>query len=89
MAMKINRNELCPCGSGNKYKNCCEQKRFQPNEQNRYIRWLISGAVGFFLALTLWGVVEYFSSEHPDMEAYTCDNPTCNLIHYRPVTKSN
>lgn len=20
---KINRNEQCPCGSGNKYKNCC------------------------------------------------------------------
>lgn len=20
---KINRNDLCPCGSGKKYKNCC------------------------------------------------------------------
>lgn len=20
---KINRNEICPCGSGKKYKNCC------------------------------------------------------------------
>lgn len=22
--MKIGRNELCPCGSGKKYKKCCE-----------------------------------------------------------------
>ena len=21
--MKIGRNQLCPCGSGKKYKNCC------------------------------------------------------------------
>ena len=87
--MKTNRNELCPCGSGNKYKNCCESKRFQPGGENQYIRWMISGAIGFFLALTLWGVVEYFSSEHPEMEAYKCPNPGCTLIHYRPVTKPN
>ena len=88
--MKTNRNEPCPCGSGNKYKNCCESKRFQPDGTNRYIRWLISGMVGFFLALTLWGVVEYFSSDHPEMEPYTdCGNPTCTRIHYRPASQSN
>ena len=85
--MKTNRNELCPCGSGNKYKNCCENKRFQSDGENRYIHWLISGAVGFFLALTLWGVIEYFSSDHPEMETYKCDNPTCDRIHYRPATQ--
>lgn len=21
--MNVGRNELCPCGSGKKYKNCC------------------------------------------------------------------
>ena len=89
MAMKTNRNEPCPCGSGKKYKNCCESKRFQPNRRNRYIRWLTIGAVGFFLALTLLGIVEYFTSDHPDMEAYKCDNPSCNQIHYRPVSQSN
>ena len=87
--MKTNRNEPCPCGSGNKYKNCCGQKRSQSDEKNRYTRWLISGTVGFFLALTLWGVIEYFNSDHPDMEAYKCDNPTCNQIHYRPASQSN
>ena len=88
--MKTNRNEPCPCGSGNKYKNCCEQKRFQPDGENRHIRWLISGAIGFFLAMTLWGIVGYFSSDHPEMEPYTdCGNPTCTRIHYRPASQSN
>jgi len=24
--MKVGRNDRCPCGSGKKYKNCCEGK---------------------------------------------------------------
>ncbi|WP_423777530.1 SEC-C metal-binding domain-containing protein, partial [Clostridium tyrobutyricum] len=24
--IKIGRNDLCPCGSGKKYKNCCGRK---------------------------------------------------------------
>lgn len=24
--MKLGRNELCPCGSGKKYKKCCLRK---------------------------------------------------------------
>ena len=23
---KVGRNEICPCGSGKKYKHCCEKK---------------------------------------------------------------
>ena len=30
--VKVRRNELCPCGSGRKYKHCCYAKRF------RYVR---------------------------------------------------
>ena len=87
--MKTNRNDQCPCGSGKKYKQCCEQKRFRNNDDNSYVRWLISGAVGFFLALTLWGIVEFFGTDHPEMEAFKCDNPNCNQIHYRPLSQSN
>ena len=88
MTMKTNRNDQCPCGSGKKYKQCCEQKRFQ-NDDNSYVRWIISGAVGFFLALTLWGIVEFFGTDHPEMEPYTdCGNPACTRIHYRPVSQS-
>jgi hypothetical protein len=28
--MKIGRNELCPCGSGKKYKKCCMDKPKPP-----------------------------------------------------------
>jgi len=87
--MKINRNEQCPCGSKKKYKHCCEQKRFRNNDDTSYVRWIISGAVGFFLALTLWGIVEFFGTDHPEMEAFKCDNPNCNQIHYRPLSQSN
>lgn len=30
--MKVGRNELCHCGSGRKYKKCCDNKR---NVQSR------------------------------------------------------
>jgi hypothetical protein len=26
MKDKIGRNDLCPCGSGKKYKKCCQEK---------------------------------------------------------------
>ena len=87
--MKTNRNDTCPCGSGKKYKNCCEQKRYQSGDENRMIHWLIKGAVVFFLAILVWGVVEYFVTDHPEMEAYKCPNPNCPKIHYRPKTVNN
>ena len=87
--MKTSRNDPCPCGSKKKYKNCCEQKRFQPGDENSLIRWLIRITVGIFLAILIWGVVEFFATDHPEMEAYKCPNPNCDRIHYRPVSQSN
>ena len=29
--MKIGRNDPCPCGSGYKYKHCCEGKGAAPS----------------------------------------------------------
>ena len=87
--MKTNRNDPCPCGSGKKYKNCCEQKRFQSGDENRITRLLITAAGGVFLAIFLWGVIEFFATDHPEMEAYKCDNPSCGKIHYRQKTDSN
>ena len=87
--MKTNRNDPCPCGSGKKYKNCCEQKRFQSGDENRITRLLITAAVGVFLAVFLLGVIEFFATDHPEMEAYKCDNPSCGKIHYRQKTDSN
>ena len=87
--MKTNRNDSCPCGSGKKYKNCCEERRFQTGDDNRMIRWIISGAVGLFLIVLVWGVVEFYTTDHPEMEAYKCDNPNCNRIHYRSMSNNN
>lgn len=32
--LKIGRNELCPCGSGKKYKKCCALKKAAPDAEN-------------------------------------------------------
>jgi hypothetical protein len=52
-------------------------------------RWLIIGALGLFFSISLWGIVEFFTTDHPDMEAYKCDNPNCGKIHYRQKSDSN
>ena len=85
--MKTNRNEPCPCGSGKKYKACCDKKTFNDTGSSKYFRWGISIAICIFVLITLWGIIGYFTSEHPEMEAYKCENPNCNLIHYRQVEK--
>ena len=89
MLMKIKRNDICECGSGKKYKNCCALSRYNSNDSNRIIRWLISIGLGLLLIIIALGVFENFNSENIEMEAYKCDNPNCNRIHYRPVSQSN
>ena len=87
--MKTNRNDACPCGSGKKYKNCCEQKRFKSGDENRLIHWLIRGAVGLFLVIIVWGLVEFFATDHPEMEYYKCGNPNCSIWHQRQKAVNN
>lgn len=36
---KVGRNDPCPCGSGKKYKKCCEEK----NKSKKFDAKLISG----------------------------------------------
>ena len=31
--MKLKRNDLCPCGSGKKYKKCCLPKEWEADRQ--------------------------------------------------------
>ena len=81
--MEINRNDACHCGSKNKYKNCCGKNQLNANNEYRLIRWVIKGALIILLVFLLWGIIEHFTSERPEMEAYKCDNPNCGQIHYR------
>jgi hypothetical protein len=42
---KVGRNEACPCGSGKKYKQCCESKAGGSLVQSRVIMFLIAAAI--------------------------------------------
>lgn len=37
-AVKIGRNDLCPCNSGKKYKNCCRNKKIELSIKEEYER---------------------------------------------------
>ena len=41
---KVGRNEICPCGSGKKYKHCCESK-VTGNRMTMVMVLLIAGAI--------------------------------------------
>ncbi len=58
-AAKIGRNQACPCGSGRKYKQCCEAKA----ERMSPAMWLAAaGVAGIIVA----GIVLGMSSFHAD-----------------------
>lgn len=41
---KVGRNDACPCGSGKKFKQCCESKA-SGTTQSRIIMLLIAAAI--------------------------------------------
>ena len=43
--VKVGRNEACPCGSGKKYKQCCESKAGSSGVQSTVIMLLIAAAI--------------------------------------------
>ena len=48
---RVGRNQLCPCGSGRKYKACCERKERQLSPT----AWLaIVGATAVLLAVLVF-----------------------------------
>ena len=50
---KTGRNELCPCGSGRKYKKCCEAKQAHGGRQSRMLLFVVGGAIIAALALAV------------------------------------
>jgi hypothetical protein len=42
---KTGRNDLCPCGSGRKYKKCCESKSQGGGSESRLMMIVVGGAV--------------------------------------------
>ena len=46
---KTGRNDLCPCGSGRKFKRCCEGK--QNTRDSRFLIFAVGGAILAALAV--------------------------------------
>ena len=53
---KTGRNDLCPCGSGRKYKKCCEAKELHGGARSRVMLLVVGGAV---LAALLAGIASF------------------------------
>lgn len=64
--MKTGRNELCPCGSGKKYKKCCLNSNNVMNSE------LNSLSLNFYQLI----ILKYFSEEHfnIDLELYRLES---------------
>jgi nitrate reductase NapE component len=71
--MKIARNEPCPCGSGSKYKNCCQPKdAASPSSgtKSSASTWIFA-VLGVFTLLTIILTVGPFSRNGTDRTAGT------------------
>ena len=51
--VKVGRNDPCPCGSGKKYKHCCEGKRGKLTP----LQWAAIGAVVVAAGVLAWVVI--------------------------------
>ena len=65
------------------------KKISKKSKEKNILQLIFIGVTGLFMIFTFWGIVEYFSNDHPEMEAYKCDNPNCGKIHYRQKVDSN
>ena len=59
---KTGRNDLCPCGSGRKYKKCCEAKEAHGGMQSRMLLVVVGGAIIAAIALA---IVSFTSDSRP------------------------
>ena len=50
MSEEVNRNALCPCGSGKKYKNCCMAKHTPKPVKKRSFLFTIIIVIAVFAA---------------------------------------
>ena len=61
--MKIGRNEPCPCGSGKKYKRCCEG---ESTTRKTLLSQALLALAGFLFILFVISIVDAFYSSDPD-----------------------
>ena len=77
--MKISRNNICPCGSEKKFKNCCgkikNKESFLKNKIN--IFFIILGI--FCIGLTIATIIQKPLSDPEAAEPAWCEN--CQTYH--------
>ena len=62
--MKTGRNDPCPCGSGKKYKRCCEAKT---TERTTFLtKWMVVLLGAFVLLGAVGSVASLFSGDPSD-----------------------
>ena len=84
--MSSKRNELCPCGSGKKFKHCCISKENASSfSNNKYIKYLINLTVCILILFAGYSIVNWFLTDTPEWEQYKCNNPACGQLHWRQV----
>ena len=63
--VKTGRNDPCPCGSGKKYKQCCEGKAVE--KTTFWTKW-IGVIVGILVLLAAVGTVASFFTDDPSRD---------------------
>ena len=75
--MKIKRNEKCVCGSGKKFKHCCETSYSKSDGSTNYFKWAVVVCAAIVLSLGVWSV---FEERDPIPEGHVwC--PNCARYH--------
>ena len=72
----IGRNELCPCGSGKKYKKCCLQK----NQRTEFTRNKTLYAKGLYKNIEN-KICEYSTASSFQTDRKGCEERFLSLIH--------
>ena len=85
--MKVNRNDPCYCGSGEKFKHCCGKGNSEVMPSDKYKTLLTRLFVILFFGVIIYGVVDWWGNR-VEMELYKCTNPNCDQWHQRPKTSN-
>jgi hypothetical protein len=62
----VGRNDPCPCGSGTKYKQCCQGKAVEKTE---FLTKWIAASVGILVLLVAVGTVASFLTDDQSSSA--------------------
>jgi hypothetical protein len=50
-----------------------------------FINMLMLSFALLISGFAIYAVIDFYSQDRPEMEAYLCDNPNCGKVHYRPI----